>query len=161
MLSVLTSELSYTLKFLIQLSLNGGRALEFLLETHKLFSHLLTIVNTQYLALLKIRLYEIAKSPTTKSQKQARSPPEPPQSDKVKDGDTGGDSERGTELTSMPVPSDHQIEGVECVVAVCCRCCNPYVVSGWCKLVNNLLQAFPELVGSYVHNYCVVASLTR
>ena len=70
----------------------------------------------------------------------------------------GGTNSQPLGGTTSP---DEQLEDLSVLTTACVRCCNPYVVSGWCQLVTNLLQAFPDLLSSYVHNYCVVASLTR
>ena len=165
----------YTIIQLLQLSLNSGRALELLLESQKLFSLLLSVIKTQHLAKLKMKLYnaESARSkrldtPTsvgaidqctsdsiqpqggTTSQPLGGTNPHPL-------GGTASQPLGGTTCTSP----DEQLEDLSVLTTACVRCCNPYVVSGWCQLVTNLLQAFPDLLSSYVHNYCVVASLTR
>ena len=120
----------------LQLSLNSGRALELLLETHKLFSLLLSVIKTQQLAQLKLKLC----NPDSPNSKTPGTP-------------TSADNQ---DVTVSPQPGQ-QLEGSEVFTVTCV----PYVVSGWCRLVNNLLQAFPDLLVSYVHNYCVVSSLTR
>ena len=145
--------------FHLQLSLNSGRALELLLETHKPFSLLLSIIKTQCLAQLKTKLCN-SQSAITKSSSQDSSPNSHSQSENVLEVHTQL-KESDTQPLILISPSDHHVEGIESVTTTCIHCCDPYVVSGWCQLINNLFQAFPELIGSYIHNYCIVTSLTR
>lgn len=141
---------------LLQLSVTSGRALELLLETHKLFSFLLSDVKTRCLIQLKLKLSSAnSNSTAVKCAEQKSSSVNYTQLDN--DKDTQNLDGNGI----VPTPSNRLLESVEDIVAAFVYCCNPYVVSGWCRLVNNLLQAFPELVGAYLQKYCVVASLTR
>ena len=136
----------------MQLSLNSGRALELLLETHKLFSLLLSVIKTQNLAKLKLKLLSAESGG---SAEQDHTLGEHPQ---LKDTQ---DRKRNTDASVANTQSNNCLEGMKCVADACVCFCNQYVVSGWCQLVNNLLQAFPDLIGSYLHNYCVITSLTR
>ena len=134
--------------------------MELLLETHKPFSLLLSIIKTQCIAQLKVKLYKNTKPLNVQSQKQDSSLTNLHPSD-IPNNNSSQNIESDAEPQVVPASADCRIEGSESIVAMCSSCCNPYVLSGWCRLVSNLLQAFPELVGAYVHNYCVVASLTR
>lgn len=142
--------------WLLQLSVNSGRALEILLEKHKLFSLLLSNIKLQGLAQLKTKL-QSAEPATTASK---RDDPLPTESRHSSSAVNNSDSHL-REDNSTPQLQLHTTYQHEGVTAACIECCNPYVISGWCLLVNNLLQTFPDLIGAYVHNYCIVASLTR
>ena len=143
---------------MLQVSVNSGQALELLLETHKLFSLLLSTIKMQGLAQLKMKLYS-AESAVAASNGNNHLPMEctHPQSNSVDDSNT---PHKENYLQPQLCPTD-QHRGTGGVTTTCIDCCDPYVVSGWCRLVNNLLQTFPDLIGSYVHNYCVVSSLIR
>ena len=152
----------YKLYQLLQLSVSSGRALELLLEKHKLFSLLLSNINLQGLAQLKTQL-QSAESAVTAANCDD---PLPTESNSLSPDTVNNGDSQSREDSSPPqlcVCTTHQHEAIcmEGVTAACIDCCNPYVISGWCLLVNNLLQTFPDLIGAYVHNYCIVATLTR
>ena len=136
-------------QLLLQLSVNSGRALELLLEKHKLFSLLLSNIKIQRLAQLKTKL-QSAESAVAACNGDDPLPTELNcSSDTVNNGD------------SQPRNFLPQLQAMDGITAACLDCCKPYVISGWCLLVNNLLQTFPDLIGAYMHNYCIVATLTR
>lgn len=128
--------------------MSSGRALELLLEKYKLFSLLLSNIKLQGLAQLKTKL-QTAESAITASNSDDPLPTE-----------SSGDNQP-REDNQLQVDATCQCKAVEGITAACIEYCNPYVISGWCLLVNNLLQTFPDLISGYVHNYCIVASLSR
>ena len=140
--------------------MNSGRALELLLERYKLFSLLLSNIKLQGLAQLKTKL-QTSESAISASNGDDPLPTElrHSSSDTVHSGDSQPREENSTPQLQEDASCQHK--AVEGVTAACIECCSPYVISGWCLLVNNLLQTFPDLIGGYVHNYCIVASLSR
>lgn len=139
----------------LQLSVNSGRALELLLERHKLFSLLLSTIKIQGLAQLKTKL-QSAELAVTASNYDDPLPTDPNHSSV-----NSGNGQHREDNSPPQLHTTHDRRGSEGVIAVYIDCCDPYVISGWCRLVNNLLQTFPDLIGAYVHNYCIVATLTR
>lgn len=137
--------------------MSSGRALELLLEKYKLFSLLLSNIKLQGLAQLKTKL-QTAESAITASNGNDPLPTESRHSS-VNSGDSQPREDNST--PQLQADATCQCKAVEGIIAACIECCNPYVISGWCLLVNNLLQTFPDLIGGYVHNYCIVASLSR
>ena len=138
----------------MQLSVNSGRALELLLEKHKLFSLLLSTIKIQGLAQLKMKLQTAESAITASSGDDLLL---------TKSSENNGDSQlrEDNSLPQLHVYTTHQHEAMEGITAAWIDCCNPYAISGWCRLVSNLLQTFPDLIGAYLHNYCIVATLTR
>ena len=139
--------------------MQSGRALEVLLERHQFFSLLLSAIKIQGLAQLKTKLCDMNSESVVR---------EPSVDDPLPDGSRScrmnsydGDHREDGSQCLYGVYTGHQHKGTKSITAACVDFCDPYVISGWCKLVNTLMQTFPNLIATYVHNYCIVASLTR
>lgn len=135
--------------------MNSGRALELLLERHNLFSLLLSTIKLQGSAQLKTKL-QSAESAVAVSYGDDPLPTDSNHSPLNKVDNGGGQHSEDNSL-----PQSYTTHDRRDVIAAYIDYCDPYVISGWCRLVNNLLQTFPDLIGAYVHNYCIVATLTR
>ena len=129
----------------IQVSIKGNDVLKYLLDSYEFFPTLLRFIKANHRC-------EVTNSVSTTSSKQTSTSPANPESSSVDQQEN--DNETLAQEDDVVVEDDHGID------RRLFEFCDPYVVSGACRLLHNVFLAAPELIEIHTHEVNWVETLT-